>query len=215
MPRNTLSGKVSLLATLFVLALSPLNADVLVSFDPRGLSKGGVDPWNAETDPERVFVHEHIRMLDGLKLGEGFLLGTVGACWGGAAKVARSKAEAIALGVYFTLTIAPTDTQKVSFQSLSIHLQRPAENAPNAYQWQYRLGSGDFQDIGSEGQCAENDSLGNALPPAELANIPELQNVTEPVEFRIVFWNGSPHGRIGIGRRPGAMFLINGETNPR
>jgi hypothetical protein len=109
--------------------------------------------------------------------------------------VSPSFASSVTAGNFFTFTINPNVGNVVSFSELSAYNVRRSATGPSTGRWQFAVGAGSFQDIGSDITWgATTSSAGNAQSAINLSGIGALQNATAPITFRVVTWGATSTG---------------------
>lgn len=101
---------------------------------------------------------------------------------------------------YFEFFVEPTAGNLVSLASIDFTTRRTA-SGPNQLQWGYSIGGSAFIIIGSPITGYTNTTDGFAQPTLNLSGIPELQNVSERIVFRLYGWGASASGgTLSFGR---------------
>lgn len=195
---------------------STLNAQVIAGWDfdplPGGSNNYGPSPYAAITIGSNV-------TIGGLTRGSG--VGTTGTgagnAWGGNNFTETSLANAITANDFATFTIQANTGYKVSLSSIGAYNIRRSSTGPTTGQWQYRIGSGSFVNIGSSITWGGvTNSAGNPQSAISLSGISDLQNVAAPttITIRVVTWGAS--GATGTwylndpSATPGDDFIVNG-----
>jgi hypothetical protein len=141
--------------------------------------------------------------------------------WGDAANsfaAYATKEDAVAGGDYLFFTLAPAEGLSLSFEGLDVKIRRAA-SAPGNFGWQYQVGIGDFVDAGSEMSYTGTETNGAFLPQVTLSDIGDLQEVTEPVTFRLVAWGaGHETASLAVGRSSSSVnedvLIVSGAVIP-
>jgi hypothetical protein len=109
----------------------------------------------------------------------------------------------------------------VSFSDIASYKIRRSATGPSTGQWQYQLGVGAFENIGSAITWGSTTSAtGNTQAAIDLSAIPSLQNVAAgtPVTFRVVTWGATNTGGTWYLNDPLDTtpndFIINGTVIP-
>ena len=159
-------------------------ADVLAGWDAGPLSNWGPSPWTPTvSNPNLTYV--------GFTRGSGVNTNATAAsfAWGAIGWTNATSNEAGAISsnqfVFFSVTANPGYT--VSFTNISIFSYRRSATGPSTGTLQYQIGGGAFIDFTNVSYTSTSSS-GAILPPINLANISDLQNVPPgtTVTFRIV-----------------------------
>lgn len=197
-------------------------AQTLFGFDTTGNTAtvtGMPSPWTPQT------LAENINIVSGLTRGEGLTVGSGGAnvwygsTWSKDADSATARANAIASGDYFSVSVQAAEGFALSFSSLDAVNYRTQAGA-NHYVWQYQVGDGDFFDIGSVVTFTNTSTINNsAAPSIDLSTIAALQNVSDVVTFRMVGWTSpigaldpSGSGNLGFGNVTGNELAFSGSV---
>ena len=162
----------------------------LAGWDFSGLSGYGASPLTPTSSNSNVTVV-------GLTRGNGVATtGTSAAnAWGGAAWAGQTDfSSASAAGATAAFSVTANVGYVTSLASVSAYNVRRSANGPTTGQWQYRIGGGDFINIGSPLTWGSTTSSGgNAQAAISLSGITALQNVPagSVIEFRIVNYGGT------------------------
>ena len=100
----------------------------------------------------------------------------------------------VAADKYWTFTISANTGYKVSVSGIGAYNIRRSGTGPSTGQWQYKVGSGSFVNIGSEITWGSvTSSSGNPQTLIDLSTITDLQNVVSgtTITFRIVCYGAS------------------------
>ncbi len=109
--------------------------------------------------------------------------------------VTPSEASAITANNFYSFSITPDPLIAMSFESIGAYNIRRSSSGPSTGQWQYRIGTGSFADIGSDITWgAITTAAGNPQSLIDLSGISALQNVTETVTFRLIAWGATTVG---------------------
>ena len=181
----------------------------IAAWEMSGLSNFGPSPYAASTTHPNVTV-------GGLTRGSG--VGTTGTgamnAWGGNNFTETSLADAITGNDFATFTITPNAGYTMSLSSISAYNIRRSDTGPTTGQWQYRVGSGSFINIGSSITWGPiTTAAGNPQSSIDLSSITDLQNISAgtTITFRIVTWGGThPDGTWYINNIVGNDLEING-----
>lgn len=166
--------------------------EVLAEWTPVGLV-GGTGNYGPSPFPASIIADNII--VGGLTRGSG--IGTAGsavpACWGGRSFESNSAATAIIENEFVTFTITSEEDYVVSIQGIDKYNVRRPVDGPTKGQWQYQIGAGSFNNIGSESIWIKEGAGGNEQPAIDLSNIPELQNIPGgiTITFRILIYGAS------------------------
>lgn len=184
-----------------------LQAETLVGFIPQGFSKGGPSPWTPEVQPGEIELAKGVRIEGGLVRGSGILAGGTADAWGGNGFDGQSKEEALSKQSWFSVTLAPEEGHTLSLQNIQATIFRAKESA-STYLWQYRLGDGEFVDLGEPVIIDQNSARGIAQSPIALTSVPTLQNISQPVTLRMLGWGASKSSSSwGFGKTTGQPTL--------
>ena len=195
------------LLALCALLSSNCLADVLVSFNPQGFTMGGPSPWDESSAPNTITLAAGVELPSGLQRGDGIRAGGTAEAWGGAGFAVTDKEAAIGDNAFFTVTLAPTAGKSISYQQIQSLVFR-GDNSATTYLWQYQIGSGPFIDLGAPVTVSASTVKGDPQNPVELNGVAELQNVSQPVTFRMLGWGASSKGSSwGFGKTTGAPVL--------
>jgi hypothetical protein len=172
---------------------------------PGGAGNFGPSPFTATTSDVNL-------TIGGLTRGAGYVIPASGAgaasAWGGTDLMSTDIASAITEGDYATFTITANSGYKVSISGIDAYNVRRSATGPTSGQWQYQIGSGAFNNIGSIiSWGTTTTSTGNEQAPINLSSITALQNIPAgtTVTFRILGF-----GATGTG---GTWYLVNGNTS--
>lgn len=198
----------NLLPAVFLSLLSiAAHADILVSFDPQGFTMGGPSPWDQSSAPNTITLRDGMELTSGLQRGPGIRAGGTAEAWGGAGFAVTDKEAAIGDGAYFTVTLSPAAGRTVSYQQIQSLIFR-GDNSATTYLWQYQVGSGPFVDLATPVTVSAATVKGTPQDPVDLGHIAELQNVSQPVTFRMLGWGATSKGSSwGFGKTSGAPVL--------
>ncbi len=156
---------------------------------------GGPSPWDETSAPNTITRHEGVELTSGLQRGEGITGGGTAEAWGGSGWEGTDRDSAIGNADYFTVTIAPAKGKAISFDQIQSLIFR-GDNSATTYLWQYQIGDGPFVDIGSAGNRLGLDGQRHPQEPTALSGIKELQNISQPVTFRMLGWGARKQRRI-------------------
>lgn len=181
------------------------SAETLVGFNPQGFLKGGPSPWTTGAEGE-ILLASGVELAEGLHCGGGARSGGTADAWGGAGFAAATKEESVDKEAWFAFTIAPAAGKTLSLVTLEATYFR-GDNSATHYQWQYSIGGAAFQDLDEPTAFVESSIKG--IPTTlNLASIPALQNVSQPVAFRLIGWGASSNGASwGFGKSTGQPVL--------
>ena len=133
----------------------------------------------------------------GLTLGAGLSSTTavVGA-WGATSWDAVDAAAGITALNFFTFTVSPKTGQKLSVSGISQYNQRRSSTGPAQGQWQFQVGSGAFENLGTEVVLTSTSGGGNAIQQIDASAVTALQDLPAgtTVTFRFVGFNASNSG---------------------
>ena len=196
-----------LLPAFSILLSATCQADVLVGFNPQGFTMGGPSPWDETSAPNTITRHEGVELTSGLQRGEGITSGGTAEAWGGSGWEGTDRDSAIGDADYFTVTIAPTKGKAISFDQIQSLIFR-GDNSATTYLWQYQIGDGPFVDIGTPVTVSASTVKGTPQEPTALSGIKELQDISQPVTFRMLGWGAASKGASwGFGKTSGAEVL--------
>jgi MYXO-CTERM domain-containing protein len=172
--------------TCAMIAASAANAAVVAGWSFTGLTGYGASPQAATSSDANVTV-------GGLTRGSGMVTSGTAAsnAWGGTMAAARSTAAAaITASQFATFTVTAASGYAVSFTQIDSYHVRRSTTGPASGQWQYRIDSGSFSDIGSVQSFASDATGGNAMSAVGLSGISALQSVAagSAVTFRMVMY---------------------------
>lgn len=188
-----------LVASVAACAIWSARADSLAAFTPQGFTQGGPSPWDEAAAPGTVALAPGVELSYGLERGKGVAKGGTADAWGGNGWVATDVDSAIAAENYFSVTFAPQTGKSLSFREIQAVIFRGKQSAAS-YLWQYRLGAGAFSNLG-EPRHLDRAALSMVQEPLALDAISALQNVTQPVTFRLVAWGAEVKSSSwGLGR---------------
>lgn len=177
-----------------------MQAELLAGFTPQGFTKGGPSPWEAGSDGGHIELAQGVRLETGLERAPGVRAGGTTDAWGGNGFDSANKDEAEKKQNYFSVTLVPEAGRTISYASIQFTLFRIKESA-STYQWQYCIENEPCRDVGEPVTVIEASAKGLPQEPINLANVPALQNVSQPVTFRMLGWGASkPNASWGFGR---------------
>lgn len=191
------AGILSVTVLLLCLLGTFANAEELVGWEVSGLSGYGASPLTPATVAANL-------IAVGLTRGSG--VGTSGSAaanaWGGTTWDAGNSTAAAAIGAndFVTFSVTANTGYKVSFTTIPAYNIRRSSTGPSMGQWQYKVGSGTFTDIGSPITWGTTtSSSGNAQAAIDLSGITALQSVPSgtTVTFRIVPYLNGGTGTAG------------------
>lgn len=188
---------------------------VFAAWEVTGLSNYGPSPFAPTTlGPNITAV--------GLTRGAG--VGTTGTAasngWGGSTWLGQTDFDsAVAAGAVVTFSITPSNGFKASFFSMPSYNIRRSGTGPSRGQWQYRVGGGEFINLGPAITWGGTTSgAGNNQAAIDLSEIAALQDVPggTTVEFRIVNYGASGTGTWYLNNRSttGDDLVVNGVIEP-
>ncbi|MBI1225587.1 MAG: T9SS type A sorting domain-containing protein [Bacteroidetes bacterium] len=172
---------------------------------PGGTGNFGPSPYDATSTGTNVTV-------GGLTRGSGVttLLSGAANAWGGNGwDGATDLSTAVSLGNFVTFTITPNSGYTLSFSSIDFYNIRRSSTGPTTGQWQYRIGTGLYNNIGSPITWGSNtSSAGNPQSLISLTGITNLQNISPGtiVTFRVVNWNASGNTGTWYFNDPNGTF---------
>ena len=180
----------------------------LLSWDAEGITGYGPSPWSAtQINPVGV------ELVAGLE--RGFGLDTGGSppenVWGGRGFTSDNLQEALAEGQFVTFSVMAEEGSWLHISELRQNFRRSG-TGPSQFLWQFQVGDAPFASIGSPWEYTGTHTQGQAQPAISLAGIPELQEVTEVVTFRLVGWDGGSVGSWGFGRVAGPDLVVLGNV---
>ena len=180
--------------TLYFSAASSVHSAPVAGWNVSTLT-GGTNLFGAS--PLAPTVTDPNVTVGGLTRGSG--VGTSGAAagraWGGNGWLATSAAAAVTANQFATFTITPNAGFTVSLSSVSkLDYRRSASGAASGL-FQYQIGAGPFNDVGTISYSV-SASAGGSISPINLSGIAALQNVAAgtTVTFRIVNFGGTSSG---------------------
>lgn len=186
----------------------------LAGWDFSGYSGYGSSPASPNTTASNITV-------GGLTRGSG--VGTSGTAasnaWGGVGWDSTSLNNAVTANDFATFSVTASSGYTVSFTSIEAYNVRRSGTGPTTGQWQYRIGSGSFTNIGSAITWGSTTSAaGNAQSAIDLSGITALQNVAAgtTVTFRVVNWGGASTGTWylnNFGITGSEDFVVQGTVN--
>lgn len=170
---------------------------------PGGTGNFGPNPFVATTADANL-------TIGGLTRGSGYVVSTgagAASAWGGTDLTSADAASAIAAGDYATFTITASAGYKVSISGIDSYNIRRSATGPTTGQWQYQVGSGGFNNIGSPITWGSTTAAnGNEQAAINVGAIAGLQNVPAgtTITFRVLAWGASGSG--------GTWYLVNANT---
>jgi DNA/RNA endonuclease G (NUC1) len=179
----------------------------LASWEVSSLTAYGPSPFAATTADALVAV-------GGLTRGGGVTTSGTAAsgAWGGTGfDGTATLADAIARDDHLSFSVSPT--APLSFTQIPAHNLRRSSTGPSTAQWQYRVGSGSFVNLGSAITLAGTTSSGNLQPAIDLSSVSDLQVVPAgtTATFRLVLYGASSSGgTFYINNLSGDDFAVNG-----
>ncbi len=211
-----LKFKTLLLIVSIVLGSSTINGQTLAGWDfstqAGGAGNFGTSPLAATTSVANA-------SIGSLTRGSGFGTlsgaGVVGA-WGSTNyTVSGTLAGEITANKFFSFTISPNVGFKVSLLGISAYNIRRSNTGPTTGQWQYQIGSGTFQNIGTAITWGTNTtSTGNAQLAIDLSALADLQNVTSTITIRLVNYGATGSGGTcyikDLGNTTSNDLVVNG-----
>ena len=191
----------------------------LVIFDLTPLTGGtnnfGASPLTATATDGNV-------LSVGLTRGAG--IGTTGngagKAWGGNNFTAADQPGAITANQFAAFSITAKPGYAVSLSNIPVYNIRRSGTGPTTGIWQYQVGSGAFNDIGTPITWgAVTTAAGNDQAAIDLSGIAALQNISSvnTITLRIVLWGATGTGgtwylnESGVGTR---MLKVNGNALP-
>ncbi len=204
------------LTALACLALfSSAQAAVLVGWDPSGLAGSWPDNWTTSEQGGTVTVDSGISLEHGLDRGAGTTVGSLNNGWGANGVNQTTQAAAITDNDYLYFALAPGADKSMSLSALDFNVRLvsgPWNSGAARYLWQYKVGDGEFTNVGSAlALQGVYDTNGVAQPTLDLSGITALQNVTETVEFRVYAWGTG--GQFVFGRLAGNDLALSGTVS--
>jgi hypothetical protein len=213
MPFSTKTLFIPLLAAAVLLtAARSLDAQtvVIAGWETTGLSSYGPSPWAPTTLAANISV---VGLTRGAGVG---VSGTAaGSTWGGSAWQGQTDLEsATAVEAFVTFSFTPAAGFKASLTSVGPYNLRRPSTGPQKSQWQYRVGDGEFVNLGDELSLTSTASGGNNFTGIDLSVIEDLQDIPPgvTVEFRIVNFGASGTGPWYLNNRStaGEDLVFNG-----
>lgn len=199
--------KLLLPTALSILFAAACPAEILVGFNPQGFTMGGPSPWDNMSAPNTILLAEGVELTSGLQRGDGLVAGGTAEAWGGSGWEASDAQSATGDADYFTVTIAPTPGKSISFTQIQSLIFR-GDNSATTFLWQYQVGNGPFVDLGSPVTVTGATVKGLPQEPVVLSSVPALQEVSQPVTFRMLGWGAASKGASwGFGKTSGAEVL--------
>lgn len=187
---------------------------VLLAWDAQGFSSSAPWPenWSSSSQGGTVTVASGILVDSGLGRGAGTSLAALNNGWGVGAINQTSLSGAVTDGDYASFALSPQTGFSMSLSGIDFTVRLPEagwNTGTSRYLWQYKIGDGSFVDIGSPLALSGTwDTNGVAQPALNLSGISALQNLTEPVEFRLYAWGTG--GQFVFGRQSGNDLTLNG-----
>ena len=181
---------------------------------PGGTGNYGTNPLTASTANANITVGALTRSA-----GFGTLTGSAAARGWGATNftVSGTLAGEIAANKFYTFTITSNSGYKTSLAGIAAYNIRRSSTGPTTGQWQYQIGTGTFQNIGTAITWgAVTTSAGNPQTAIDLTGIPDLQNVAaaNTITIRLVNYGASGTGGtnyiIDLSNTTANDFIING-----
>jgi len=163
---------------------------VIAGWDFNGLTAYGTSPFNAVTAASGVTV-------GGLTRGSGVTTtGTAASnAWGGADwSSANNASAAFSTNNFLSFTLTATGASTLNIASINAYNVRRSNSGPTTGQWQYSVGAGAFQDLGSAITWGTvTSATGNNQPLINTAGIAGLQGVAAgtTITFRLANYNGT------------------------
>lgn len=135
-----------------------------------------------------------------LSRGAGLTAGSYNFAYVSTTSVTATKAAAIANNEYYQLTVSPNPNFKVSLSTLKYRF-RCVSSGPVNNRWMYSVDGGtNFTEIG-QADAVSTVSTGGAEYQLDLSGIPDLQNVKQTVQLRMVVWGATANTAVfGFGR---------------
>ena len=133
----------------------------------------------------------------GLTKGSGFTTsGTAGSGWGGNGLTNTNLTDAENSNDFVTFTVTPNCGYSLNLVQIPSYNVKRSGSGPASMQWQYRINSGAYQNIGGTVTASSDNSGGNTMAAINLTGISDLQNIPSGtvVTFRIVIWGGTHSG---------------------
>jgi len=134
-----------------------------------------------------------------------------------------TKAQAISDNTFFYFTITGNTTFSItSLNAFRLLVSKEADNdaaqdGPNRAIWQYKVGNGSYNDIGTASSLVLYSGY-NDIPAVNLSGISALQNISSgtTITFRMLAYNsGDTHGAIFfVDKGVGDDLSISGITGP-
>lgn len=159
-----------------------------------GVNNFGVSPLSPTTADVNI-------TATALTRGAGISTTGTGAvnAWGGTGFITTSPnlANAIAADEFITFSVSANAGFELSLSSIDAYNIRRSGSGPTTGQWQYSLGGGSFNDIGSAITWGTTTtSAGNNQAAISLSGISELQGVDSGISvlFRVVTWGATNSG---------------------
>ena len=112
-----------------------------------------------------------------------------GSAWGGTGMDNDSEANAITGNDFIFFSITANSGYSLSINSINAYNIRRSSTGPTTGQWQYKVGSGSFTDIGTDITWGtKTSSSGNSQAAIDLSGISALQGVSAgtTVTFRCI-----------------------------
>ena len=195
--------------------LSGSQITALAEWDFSTQSNFGTSPLSTSSQNANVTV-------GGLTRGSGFgsLSGTAaGSAWGATNFTSSGTLNGeIAANKFFTFSITSNTNYNLSLTDIAAHNIRRSGTGPSTGQWQYKVGSGSYINIGSAISFSVTTSAGNPQSAIDLSGITDLQNVFAGtvVTIRLVLYGASSSTGTGylidLGNSATSDFIINGRV---
>lgn len=181
----------------------------IVTWEVDGLSAYGPSPFSPTISDANVTVVSLTR-------GTGITTAPTAAsnAWGGNGMNETSLINAVTNNDFVSFSITANSAYAVSLSEIPAYNIRRSATGATSGQWQYRINSGIWTDIGTPITWgATTSATGNLQAAIDLSSIAALQNVpaTSTINFRIVLWGASTTtGTWYLNNITGNDLAVNG-----
>lgn len=202
----------TLTTTLLLFMSILLNAQVLLSaWEVSGLTGFGMSPFHSSYSSPGI-------TSDSLRRGPG--MGASGTAathaWGGNQLTEQSDSAAVIAGDWIQFGICADSGYVLSLTEISAYNIRRSSTGSDSGQWQYKVGTGAWTNIGSAINWGSNTTAtGNSHIAVTLSSISNLQRIPSDTQvfFRLLLWGASgASGTWYINNQSGYDLQIVGDT---